>query len=81
MPQPRPLHRRPRGVKGNFLGSVRTEDYYITHDLAHVWIVRHAQGHKMAREQGISVTILQLLAWSETDMVNRIKAVRMMLDD
>lgn len=77
--QPRPLHKVAKPVKGAFLGSVRNRDYYLSDDLDHIWVVRAWAGHKAISESGVSVVLLTLLSWGENDMVNRIKAARMML--
>jgi hypothetical protein len=77
--QPSPLHKLAKPVKGDFLGSTATRDYYLSHDLDHVWIVRSAPGHKVISEQGVSHAILHLISWGEHDMANRIRAARAML--
>lgn len=77
---PEPLHRLAKPVAGDFLGSVKTMDYYLSHDLEHVRIVRAAPGHKIVSDQGVSHAILQLLSWGEHDMVNRIRAAKAMLE-
>ena len=78
---PEPLHRLAKPVAGDFLGSVKTMDYYLSHDLEHIRIVRAGPGHKIVTEQALSAVVQQLQSWGEHDMVNRIRAAKAMLDD
>lgn len=78
--QPRPLHHLAKPVSGSFLGSVEGMDYYIRDDGKHIIRVRQGKGHLIISEYGTDGTILALLARGERDMINRIKAARMMLE-
>lgn len=72
--QPKPLHQPVRKPSGFFLGTVKNTDYYMHNDLDKIVRVRSTPGHIVTPETGVSVAILQLLSWGESDMANRIRA-------
>jgi len=77
---PKPLHKTATPVRGDFIGSTETQDYYLSHDLDHVWIVRTSPGHTFVSEQGFSFAVLQLLSFGEHDLANALKAAKAMLE-